>query len=680
MLKGKDFHPTYSTGFREPCDFFIEGLMNSIQFDLGLGYFSSTGFKSLAIGFASFLQNGGSMRFIINDKLYEKDKNAILEGLKEEPNKDYEKRLLEDLKELSKTLSKRDTHFFNCLSWLISSDRLQIIAVKPKKNKVGIVHHKFGIFTDEEGNQAAFNGSVNFSQYAFDKNVESIWSEYSWAEGTIAEQRISEMISLFNNTWDGKSEATRIIPIAEVKTAMLKYFPKKKLIELAEDECVLIEQLIKAYKKLGQRPEKAIEALENLKKETSSNKINLPQQPTQKWRHQDEAITKFLDTEKGVLNMATGTGKTRTALRICQNLIDNDSISTIIISCDGNDLLNQWYKELLNLIVSKGLSWSILKQYGGTHESDRFRVNPNKKILLTSRLQLHLAITNLEKNDANKLILIHDEVHKLGSEGNRNKLSELSDNIKYRLGLSATPEREYDSEGTQFIKDHIGPIIFEFTLEDAIKRGILSPFNYYPVNYKLTSEDRARLQNVFKRKAVRQKEGNPMTEDEIRNEIARVYKTAEGKIPSFKQFISENTSLLKKCIIFVETKEFGERILEIVHKHRSDFHTYFGGDDSNILSKFESGEIECLLTCHRLSEGIDIPSLQNVILISSAKVKLETIQRIGRCLRIDPKNEKKVANVVDFIRENDKQDGKLNTDEERLEFLRNLSTIRPKDV
>src|SRR5690606_24384458 len=108
------------------------------------------------------------------------------------------------------------------------------------------------------------------------------------------------------------------------------------------------------------------------------------------------------------------------------------------------------------------------------------------------------------------------------------------------------------------------------------------------------------------------------------------------------------------------------------------FHTYFSEDDSNVLSRFSKGEIECLLTCHRLSEGIDIQSLQNVILLSSSRAKLETIQRIGRCLRIDPRNPEKIANVVDFIRSDDKENnGHMNTDEERQAFLQHLSTIRP---
>ncbi|GGC43069.1 hypothetical protein GCM10011386_39180 [Parapedobacter defluvii] len=618
------------------------------------------------------------MRFIINDSLAEKDKNAIVRGLQEQSDEEYEQELLDDLNKLTTTLTKRNQHFFNCLSWLISSNRLQIIAIVPAKNKVGIVHHKFGVFTDERGDQAAFSGSLNFSQYALQYNVENIWCEYSWNESSYTRERIDKMVQLFERTWNGQSSAVRVIPIEQVKTIIHQKFPKKPLKELIEMECELAKEVMEHSTTPEVFKQKLETIIQRLKRDQAANaetdNIEIPN----KWQHQDDAIAAFLKHERGVLNMATGTGKTRTSLRICKQLINQSHVDSIIISCDGTDLLHQWYRELLKLITDSNLSWGILRQYGGRKESDKFRINPRHRILLTSRLQLHLGIAKLNVEAANRTLLIHDEVHKLGSEGNRERLINLSHHIRYRLGLSATPEREYDDYGTQFIFDHIGPVIFEFTLEDAIRKGILAPFNYFPVQYRLTGKDKTRLRDVHKRKAAREKAGNPVSDEDFWNELARVYKTAEGKVVAFRSFIAKHPAMLERCIVFVETKEYGEEILEIIHKHHSVFHTYFNEDDSNVLSRFSKGEIECLLTCHRLSEGIDIQSLQNVILLSSSKAKLETIQRIGRCLRTDPHNPEKIANVVDFIRSDDKENkGHMNTDEERQAFLQHLSTIRP---
>jgi len=169
-----------------------------------------------------------------------------------------------------------------------------------------------------------------------------------------------------------------------------------------------------------------------------------------------------------------------------------------------------------------------------------------------------------------------------------------------------------------------------------------------------------------------------MTEEEVWIEIAKVYKTSRAKLPVFEQFIQEHPQLLERCIVFVETREYGEEVLEIIHRFRPDFHTYFTGDDSDTLRRFARGELECLITCHRVSEGIDIRSLNTVILFSSARARLETIQRIGRCLRADPRNPRKIANVVDFIRVQSESNEDPNADQERYHWLSELSRIRPE--
>jgi superfamily II DNA or RNA helicase len=271
-------------------------------------------------------------------------------------------------------------------------------------------------------------------------------------------------------------------------------------------------------------------------------------------------------------------------------------------------------------------------------------------------------------------LLIHDEVHRVGSPANRRSLEGLSANIAWVLGLSATPEREYDQDGNKFIDEYIGPIIFEYGLEGAIKDGILCPFNYFPIEYQSTQEDRNGVSSVYAQKAARAAEGNPMSDQELAISISKVYKLSKAKLPLFDEFIKKNQQFLKRSIIFVEEMKYGEEVLEIIHQYRPDFHTYYADDEVETLKRFATGELECLVTCHKVSEGIDIKSLENVILFASAKAKLETIQRIGRCLRADPNNKGKIANVIDFIR---KDGGPKSTDEERSDWLTALSKIRP---
>jgi superfamily II DNA or RNA helicase len=166
-----------------------------------------------------------------------------------------------------------------------------------------------------------------------------------------------------------------------------------------------------------------------------------------------------------------------------------------------------------------------------------------------------------------------------------------------------------------------------------------------------------------------------MSDEQLWTEIAKVYKTSRAKLPLFAAFIDSHQQLLQRCIVFVETQEYGAEVLEIIHRYRPDFHTYFSGEESDTLKRFARNDLECLITCHRVSEGIDIRSLNSVILFSSARARLETIQRMGRCLRTDPDNPEKTANVVDFIRHGDEGDDP-NADEDRCAWLTDLSTVR----
>ena len=165
MLRDVQFKHSYSSGYDEPKDFFTEALIESSTFDLGLGFFSSSGIRSLAYGFALFIANGGKMRVVMNHLLSKEDKEAIENGQKHLVE-DFENRILSDIKKLAKTLSKEDDHFFHCLSYLISINRIEFIATISTKGGLG--HDKYGIFTDEEGNKVAFIGSANFSRSALE--------------------------------------------------------------------------------------------------------------------------------------------------------------------------------------------------------------------------------------------------------------------------------------------------------------------------------------------------------------------------------------------------------------------------------------------------------------------------------------------------------------------------------
>lgn len=171
----------------EPIGFFSDCLCNATQFDLMLGFFSSSAINVLADGFASFLYNGGRMNLIINDILTEQDKKAIANGKLDIPIPFFD---ITNIEQLKQTLSERDTHFFDCLAWLIRNNRLDIRIVAPKGG-IGISHTKTGVFSDGV-NFVGFDGSCNFSRSALIDNIESLTVTCDW-DGNTASATISEI-------------------------------------------------------------------------------------------------------------------------------------------------------------------------------------------------------------------------------------------------------------------------------------------------------------------------------------------------------------------------------------------------------------------------------------------------------------------------------------------------------
>ena len=625
-LRDIRYKPDYRSGYDNLVDdLFRPSLRESKSYWRAVGYFSSSSLESFGTPLGQFVKNDGQIRLVTSVELSAADLHAIERGASRQ---DVCSQRIEQVidAEFSDGLGDGTAR----LARLLELDRLQIKIAVPK-TRTGLYHEKIGIFFGDH-DFVAFTGSSNESRNALENNRECVDVYSSWDDPVRAHRKRAHFEALWNQT----------------------------------DPGVLVFSF----------PEAARRRLLRASRRNSRSKPPSPIQ-SDKWRHQDEALQIFLRSERGVLDMATGTGKTRTALNILQVLFDRDQIDTVIVCTDGNDLLDQWYRALLSVRDAISASPKILRHYAGLRELDAFALSPTKSILLISRQPVARALDHLSVAAASRTLLIHDEVHGLGSPGNRERLAGLSDSVRFRLGLSATPERSYDQEGTDFITEHIGPVLMQFGLEEAISRGILTPFHYFPIPFKLTELDKQRIAAVYRKRKARESTPTPMTDTELWIEIARVHKTSEAKLPLFAEFMKSHQGLLTRCIVFTETMEYGNSVLDIVHEYRPDFHTYYAGADKSILLQFARGDLECLVTCHRLSEGIDIKSVRTVMLFSSERGRLETIQRIGRSLRINPGDPDKVANVVDFVRESE-SGAEPTADEQRRDWLMGLAGVRPK--
>lgn len=597
------------------------------RLDRGVGYFTSGWLEYNISGLSDFASRGGKIRLITSPILSNIDSDAIIAS--ENPSEDFEK--FENALNNSVTALEKEmkADILNAFSWMLYDGIIELkFAVPCEKLSDGNFHDKFGIFY--KGHEAiSFSGSINDSKHGF-ANYESLKVFKTWA-GT--GEYVESDIMRFERLWHGQDKNLKIY---NIPTAI-----KDRIFTLRNSD----------------RP--------YTHKSASSNK----------WEHQDKAVDYFLEKEHGILAMATGTGKTITAIKIMTKLFEENRIKRVVITMYGNDLLDQWAKQMRERFSDK----QIYCHYNSQKMMNRFIMHPDNSMLLISRDANNLVklLDMLDKapgNYKNDTLFLFDEVHGAGSGSLVESLAGRISPYRYRLGLSATPEREYDDDGNDFLLTEIGEVIFEFSLQDAIKKGILCEFNYIPLPYELTDAEKQKKKKIIAAFNAKKENGEDVDESELYTQLSLVNKTAVNKIEEFEDFISKQPELLEKSIIFVQTMEYGLLLQPVLMKYTNKYHTYYADDEKINLENFADGKIECLLTCKKISEGIDISSVTNIFLFASDRSRLVTTQRIGRALRLDKNNPDKKANVIDFVIEDNESDN--NSDQERAEWLSELAKTR----
>jgi superfamily II DNA or RNA helicase len=670
MLTDIPFNIVYASGENEPVEFFFEALLESKSFDLGLGFFNSSGINVLHAGFAYFILNGGSMRIIINDVLSQDDKQAIEFGI-DKPDSYFENIIINNFNILSETLSKHDKYFFRCLSYLISKKRIEFIATVPNNNKGGIAHNKFGIFTDKNNNKVAFNGSINFSKTALLNNIESISCYKSWSGESNETERLAYFENIFNKTWDGKAENIRIIPIKRVKCIIEEWYPVENIHDLIDEE-----EKINSY-----NPKYSKKIIEFLK---TNNQIiekkpcfPFPEGPRE---YQKEAYNAWVKKDhRGTFAMATGTGKTLTALYCVLEEYKQNSSYQVLILVPTLVLLFQWIKEasrfnFLNISSSANLDW---KEHFSTQLFlSANNVNSNFIFITTYATFNGKKFQNLLRNKKlDNIILICDEVHNLGSKAS---LKNLPNNITKRIGLSATPNRKYDERGSIQIENFFNAYppcyTFSFSMKRAIDQNFLTKYEYHPYLASLTPEELNQYKELSKQllkhydfKQNKYKD----SADFLLIKRKRIIHQAENKKEIFlnilKEIKSKEGKNLKHILVYVpegydhnysisddyKIDNDDQRIINeysrIITENQISTYQLLGEtkNRAEILEKFENGKIAVLTAMKTLDEGVDVPATKYAIFCASTGNPRQFIQRRGRILRKFP--QKKLAYVYDII-------------------------------
>ena len=670
MLSDVHFKHSYTSGYDEPKDFFTEALIESCNFDLGLGFFSSSGIRSLSYGFALFIANGGKMRVVMNHILSKEDKEVIENGQKH-LIEDFEDNILCDIKKLIETLSKEDEQFFRCLSYLISVDRIKFLATVSTKGGLG--HDKYGIFKDEKGNKVAFIGSANFSQSALELNGETITVFSSPND----DNRIAEYQTLFDQSWENDTPHLIHIPIEHVKTFIREKFPEAPLTNLIEEGINLRESIgmdndvpQKYYKPISKR------ILDKIELKEQEPRFPFPEER----KIQIDAYNAWIGNgKKGMFAMATGSGKTVTALNCIRKQYKENGYYKAIIVVPTQALAIQWEHEAKSFNFQNIVSTHSDKDWKGV--LSRYIT----KSLLDSTKSIILITTyaTFNRNDiqsflkkvrgAETFIYVADEAHNIGSQ---NSLKHLPEMINWRIGLSATPERIYDDLGTEklyeFFDSKPPKYTYRYTMKQAIEEGILCHYDYYPIFIELTSSEMEEYERISDqlRKYIDADTGKYKPNAErLLLKRKRIIHKAENKKIAISDLLEELKQKQKLDYTFVFVPEGYEpdysindsynidqddihiidEYAQMFKEHGYSYHKYISGldDAPSILQNFADGDIQILLSMKCLDEGVDIPRAEHAIFCSSTGNPRQFVQRRGRVLRKCKGKEK--ARIWDLI-------------------------------
>lgn len=665
MLKDVHFEHSYSSGYDEPKEFFTEALIESSTFDLGLGFFSSSGIRSLAYGFALFIANGGKMRVVINNILSKEDKEAIEKGQKHLVE-DYESHILSDIENLTKTLSKEDGHFFQCLSYLISINRIEFIATISTKGGLG--HDKYGVFTDEKGGKVAFIGSANFSHSALELNGETITVFTSPND----DKRISEYQTLFDKSWENDTPHLIHIPIDEVKTYISDNFPATSIEQLLDNSIDIREGNANEsrYKPLSKR------LLEKIEIKEQEPRFPFPEERP----IQVDAYNAWIKNDKnGIFAMATGSGKTVTALNCLRKQYKENGYYKAIIVVPTQALAVQWQKEVEAFNFQNVISTHTDKDWKNTLNRyiTRSLLDQSKSIIIITtyasfnRKDIQLFLTKVKGIDT--FIYIADEAHNIGSTSS---LKHLPNNIRWRIGLSATPERIYDDLGSEklynFFNSRPPEYTYRYTMKQAIEEDILCHYDYFPIFVELTNSEMEEYEYISTqlRKFIDSDTGKYKPEAEkLLLKRKRIIHKAENKKVAISNLLEELKRKRKLDYTFVFVPEgyepnYSERDsydieqedIHIIDEYAQMFkdqgysyHKYISGldDAPSILKSFADGDIQILLSMKCLDEGVDIPRAEHAIFCSSTGNPRQFVQRRGRVLRKSKGKDK--ATIWDLI-------------------------------
>ena len=595
-------------------DFYAKILGVTSRYNRLGGFFSSETLSLCAEGLQQFIKNNGRMKLILIPRLSQEDIKSIHEGILT-PEKHIDRKWIRDFDMIK---DKFQSDHVRALAWMLANKFLEIRIALIKDldgnfldfeelETRGIINQQIGTFHDDDGNSLSFRGTIS----SLDNQRLRVFK--NWIEGQ------KDYVTVDNNTfqkfWELDTE--RLFdddpPFSDIsiKTIPLTQAIRDKFLEFAPDNI---------------------------------DEINLIR-PPKLYEYQTEAIHNWISNNgKGIFEMATGTGKTFTAIGCVEAVKDTEKSLLVVVVCPYINLVYQWKSE-----VTK---WGY-KSFDTLGQKQKWLPTLTSKILDlqygTSQGPLIIVTTydTFSSNHFRKLIekleissmLIADEAHAAGAD--QRKLG-LMPNYKYRLGLSATPDRYFDDEGTQTLLNYFHGTVYRLSLADAINRGFLCGYEYYPYFVGLTQEE-LRLYRKLTQKIARLW-NDPHSSDKKSSLLelyifqrTRIVNNAQEKIKKFKEIVEQEKKLDYTLVYCSELQITDvQRILDsrLISNHRITADIPKKPEDRvRYLEFFEAGLYDVIVAIRVLDEGLNIPAVKNAIILASTGNPKQYIQRRGRVLR-----------------------------------------------
>ena len=631
-------------------DVLIPCFQSATSVDCMMGFFSSEILVSLAPGLASFIDcSDESLRLIISPLLRTEDREAIELGTIS--SEEIVSSALEDFIVTENAIAQ---YTLKCLSWMLRHGRVEIrIALM----KDALFHPKVWLFHDNN-DVIAVHGSSNMTYAGVEKNIEQLSISKSWEDSNqsyIAERFCDQ----FGQLWENRDDICTVISIPQaIKENLLKTYKsdipptEAEFYTLYEEETGSMDESQASYDldRLS-RPSFAIPSY-----------LQYEEGP---FEHQGRAIKAWCEASyHGILEMATGSGKTIAAMICAHRLYETEKPILIVVAAPYIPLIQQWCDEIspfglkaVNLTEANGAKGRAA-ELSKRKRRLRFGSSDIEIVVVTHRTLCNSDFKTELETFGCKTLLIADEVHNLGSEG---FITDTPDFFDYRLGLSATPIRQYDDEGTEQLFSFFGPIVFQFTLEEAIGRCLVE-YEYYVHPVELTEDEMEEwydLTEKIGKNAWRQEDGDDEYLLKLLRDRRAILENAENKIVVLENVLTqrEDFDRLRHTLIYTSDKapQQLKDVNALLNKNGVLFHqlTHKETPDckktAQIIQSFQKGTLQALTAKRVLDEGVNIPHIEKAFILASTTVERQWVQRRGRLLRTCSETGKTHSEIHDFI-------------------------------